>query len=408
MVSRVHLANTTPCGRGALGVCARMVRAQPSLVVAADYVAKAHVLQERLHRFGLNGCGAPRLVGVNIGERKVSQTVMVTGGAGYIGAQTCKALSQAGFTPVVYDNLSTGNIWAVRWGPFEHGDIRDGAAVRAAMEKHKPVGVIHFAAMALVGESMTDPSTYYRANVGGLCEVLDAGRASNVEAVVFSSSCAVYGSPERVPIDEATPHNPINPYGASKAMGERVLADYAAAYGLRYAALRYFNAAGADPEAGLGEARAIETHLMPLAVDALLGRRAALKRFGDDFPTRDGTAVRDYVHVMDLAEAHVKALRALLAGSASKIMNLGTGHGATVREVIDAVSRIGGKEMPVEQAPRRAGDPPELVADAAEARAFLGPDGLARSELDEIVASTLAWRTSPIYERWLASQGTSD
>ncbi len=334
----------------------------------------------------------------------MTKTVLVTGGAGYIGAQTCKALAKAGFTPVVYDNLSTGNIWAVKWGPFEHGDICDGARVRAVFDKWQPVGVIHFAALALVGESMSEPSIYYRTNVGGLVEVLDAFRSIGGKAFVFSSSCAVYGAPEQMPIDEATPMNPINPYGASKAMGERVLADYHQAVGLRYAALRYFNAAGADPEAGLGEARVIETHLMPLAVDAMLGRGGTLKRMGDDFPTRDGTAVRDYVHVMDLADAHVKALRSLLAGGDSLIMNLGTGHGASVSEVIEAVSRIGGAETPVEQAPRRPGDPPELVADSASARAFLGPDALKRSVLDEIVASTIAWRTSDGYARWLASQ----
>ncbi|MEM6825911.1 MAG: UDP-glucose 4-epimerase GalE [Pseudomonadota bacterium] len=336
----------------------------------------------------------------------MTKNILVTGGAGYIGAQTCKALSASGFTPVVYDNLSTGNIWSVQWGPFEHGDICDGARLRAVMDKVQPVGIIHFAALALVGESMTDPAIYYRTNVGGLVEVLDACRGAGVENVVFSSSCAVYGAPERMPIDEATPQNPINPYGASKAVGERVLADYSAAFGIRYAALRYFNAAGADPEAGLGEARAIETHLVPLAVDALLGRRPALKRMGDDFPTRDGTAVRDYVHVIDLAEAHVKALRSLLAGGASRVMNLGTGHGASVSEVIEAVSRIGGKPMPVEQAPRRPGDPPELVADPKAAREFLGPDALERSKLDAIVESTIRWRTSPVYDRWLASQGT--
>lgn len=335
----------------------------------------------------------------------MSKTVLVTGGAGYIGSQTCKSLADAGFEPVVFDNLATGNQWAVKWGPFEHGDIRDGARVRTIVEKYKPVGIIHFAAATLVGESMTDPSGYYRANLGGLMEVVDAGMANGMEAFVFSSSCAVYGAPDQVPINESTPHNPINPYGASKSMGERILADYAQAYDLKYAALRYFNAAGADPEAGLGEARAIETHLMPLAVDALLGRRPALKRMGDDFPTRDGTAVRDYVHVMDLADAHVKAMKSLLAGGETRVLNLGTGDGATVSEVIEAVSRIGGKEMPVEQAPRRAGDPPELVADSAAARAFLGPTALDRSKLDEIVQSTLEWRTSDAYERWLFSQG---
>ena len=337
----------------------------------------------------------------------MTKAVLVTGGAGYIGAQTCKALSEAGFTPIVYDNLSTGNLWAVQWGPFEHGDICDGARLRAVVHKHQPIGVIHFAALALVGESMSDPAIYYRTNVGGLVEVLDACRWGGVENVVFSSSCAVYGAPDRMPIDEATPHNPINPYGASKAMGERVLADYGAALGMRYTALRYFNAAGADPEAGLGEARAIETHLVPLAVDALLGRRPALKRMGDDFPTRDGTAIRDYVHVIDLAEAHVKSLRSLIAGGEPRIMNLGTGSGASVSEVIEAVSRIGGKEMPVEQAPRRPGDPPELVADPSAVRAFLGHDALQRSDLDAIVESTLKWRTSSVYDRWLESQGSA-
>jgi UDP-glucose-4-epimerase GalE len=317
--------------------------------------------------------------------------VLVTGGAGYIGSHACKALAAAGYRPVTYDNLSIGNRWAVRWGPLERGDILDTTRLHEVFRAHRPVGVLHFAALALVGESMQAPGLYYRTNVAGAVNVLDACRIHGVPAFVFSSTCAIYGTPERMPIAEDAPARPINPYGASKLMVERILDDYDMAYGLRHVALRYFNAAGADPEAGIGEARDVETHLVPLALDAILGRRPPLQVFGDDYPTADGTAVRDYIHVSDLAEAHVRALGLLLAGDASCKLNLGTGHGYSVRQVLDAAAAVAGRPVPHAIAPRRAGDPPELVADPRAAFALLGQDLTARSSLEHIIETAWAW-----------------
>lgn len=320
--------------------------------------------------------------------------VLVTGGAGYIGSHACKALASAGYTPVTYDNLSIGNRRAVRWGPLEIGDIRDGARLAEVLCAHRPVGVMHFAALALVGESMTEPGLYYRLNVGGAQSVMDAARAAGIEAFVFSSTCAIYGTPEALPITEATPKAPINPYGASKLMVERILEDYAVAYGFRSAALRYFNAAGADPETEIGEARAVETHLIPLAIDAMLGRRPPLKVLGTDYPTPDGTAIRDYIHVADLASAHVRALERLIDGAPSFACNLGTGTGRSIRQVLETIGRLAGREVPHETAPRRPGDPAELVADTMLSRELLG-DGLTpRSDLDTIMATALDWHRS--------------
>lgn len=322
--------------------------------------------------------------------------VIVTGGAGYIGSHAAKALSRAGYEPVAYDNLSIGNASAVRWGPLELGDIADRARLGEVFRRHRPVGVLHFAALALVGESMTEPGLYYRTNVGGALAVMDAARAAGVEAFVLSSTCAVYGVPPPGPIGEATPPAPINPYGASKLMAERMLADHGAAYGLPYMALRYFNAAGADPEGEIGELRARETHLVPLAVDAMLGRRPPVGVLGTDYPTPDGTAIRDYVHVSDLADAHVRALERLRGGGGSGVLNLGTGRGHSVREVLAAVERAGGAPVPREDRPRRPGDPPSLVADAAAARAALGDGLTARSDLDTIVSTALAWHRGEV------------
>jgi UDP-arabinose 4-epimerase len=321
-------------------------------------------------------------------------TVLVTGGAGYIGSHACKALAAAGYRPVTYDNLSIGNRWAVRWGPLERGDILDTTRLHEVIKAYRPVGVLHFAALALVGESMQAPGLYYRTNVAGAVNLLDACRIHEVPAFVFSSTCAVYGTPERMPIAEDAPQRPINPYGASKLMVERVLDDYDMAYGLRHVALRYFNAAGADPDGEIGEARDVETHLVPLALDALLGRRPPLKVFGDDYPTPDGTAVRDYIHVSDLAEAHVRALGLLLAGGPSRKLNLGTGHGYSVRQVLDAAAAVAGRPVPHGLAPRRAGDPPELVADPRAAFALLGQDLTARSGLARIVETAWAWHAA--------------
>jgi UDP-arabinose 4-epimerase len=317
--------------------------------------------------------------------------VLVTGGAGYIGSHACKALAAAGYLPVTYDNLSIGNRWAVRWGPLERGDILDAARLHEVFRAHRPVAVMHFAALALVGESMAAPGLYYRTNVGGVLTLADAARIHDVEALVFSSTCAVYGTPERMPIDEDTPKRPINPYGASKLMAERILEDFAMAHGLRHMALRYFNAAGADPECEIGERRDVETHLVPLALDAILGRRPPLRVFGDDYPTPDGTAIRDYIHVSDLAAAHVRALDRLLDGGPSAKFNLGTGRGYSVREVLDAAARVAGRPVPHETAPRRPGDPPALVADPAAAAAALGGELTGRSNLETIIETAWAW-----------------
>jgi UDP-arabinose 4-epimerase len=317
--------------------------------------------------------------------------VLVTGGAGYVGSHACKALTLAGFTPVTFDNFSTGNRWAVRFGPLEPGDILDLATVHSAFKRHRPIAVMHFAGAALVGESMREPALYWRQNLTGTLNLVEACRIHEVGAFVFSSTCAVYGTPERVPIDEEAPKAPINPYGASKLAAERLLADAAMAYGLRFAALRYFNAAGADPEGEIGEHRPVETHLIPLLLDAVLGLRPPLQVLGTDYPTPDGTAIRDYVHVADLAVAHVRALEHLLAGGGSLVCNLGTGEGHSVRQVIEAAERITGRPVPRVEAPRRPGDPPRLVADPglARERFRLLPSNLAG--LERILETAWAW-----------------
>jgi UDP-arabinose 4-epimerase len=316
-------------------------------------------------------------------------TVLVTGGAGYIGSHACKALANAGYTPVVYDSLVYGHEWAVKWGPFERGDILDAARLAEVFGKHRPSAVMHFAAFAYVGESVTDPAKYYRNNVVGTLNLLDAMRTAGVDKLVFSSTCATYGSPAETPIREDMPQAPINPYGASKLMIERVLADYAAAYGLKSVALRYFNAAGADPDGEVGEDHEPETHLIPLAL-AAAGMGPKLILHGDDYETPDGTCIRDYVHVSDIAEAHVLALKALEAGSALRpAYNLGGGAGASVAEVIAAAARVTGRPVPFTVGPRRPGDPPVLVADASLAAADLG--WRPRHDLEQMLATAWGW-----------------
>lgn len=318
-------------------------------------------------------------------------TVLVTGGAGYVGSHACKALRAAGFTPVTYDNLSTGNRWAVRFGPLEPGDVLDLATLHLAFKRHRPIAVMHFAGAALVGESMREPALYWRQNLTGTLNLVEACRIHEVRTFVFSSTCAVYGTPERVPIDEETPKAPINPYGASKLAVERLLADASMAYGLRYAALRYFNAAGADPEGEIGEHRPVETHLVPLMLDAILGLRPPLRVLGTDYPTPDGTAIRDYVHVADLAVAHVRALERLLAGEDPLVCNLGTGEGHSVRQVIEAAERVTGRRVPRVEAPRRPGDPPALVADARRALRELRLLPANPMGLERILETAWAW-----------------
>ncbi len=318
--------------------------------------------------------------------------VLVTGGAGYVGSHTAKALAGAGFEPVVFDNLSTGFRSAVRYGPLAEGELEDAAFIRKTLESYGIESVLHFAASISVGESVENPQKYFSNNVVNTLHLLDAMVSTGVRNLVFSSSAAVYGNPERTPIPEDHRKNPTSPYGESKLMMERAIQWYAQAYSLRWAALRYFNASGADPAGELGEDHDPETHLIPLVIDAALGRRPHVQIFGTDYPTPDGTAIRDYIHVTDLAEAHVLALRSLVAGGQSVALNLGTGKGHSVREVVAAIERVSKLKVPYRDAPRRAGDPAILVADPARASDTLGwkPQ---RQELDTIVEDAWKWAT---------------
>lgn len=318
------------------------------------------------------------------------QAVLVTGGAGYIGSHACKALAQAGFQPVTYDNLVYGHVESVRWGPFEEGDILDRARLHDVIRLYNPVAIMHFAAFAYVGESVANPGKYYHNNVVGSLNLLGAARDHRIDKFVFSSSCATYGVPATVPISEDSPQQPINPYGASKLMVERMLADFGHAHGLRYATLRYFNAAGADAEGQIGEDHDPETHLIPLAIQAALSGSPELAIFGTDYLTPDGTAIRDYIHVTDLAEAHVLALTNLLSGRASMALNLGTGSGHTVRQVVDMVSAVTGQKVPLRLADRRVGDPPSLVANPSQAERVLNWRAT-RSDLRNIIQTAVQW-----------------
>ena len=320
----------------------------------------------------------------------MAQTVLVTGGAGYIGSHACKALAQAGYTPVTYDNLSRGHRHTVRWGPLVEGDIGDRAAVLAALREHRISSVMHFAAFAYVGESGTNPALYYSNNVVGTLALLDAMREAEVDRLVFSSSCATYGEPDVVPMAETTLQRPVNAYGETKLVMERVLHWYGQAYGLRSVCLRYFNASGCDRGGEIGEEHDPETHLIPLVLRAALGSGPPISIFGTDYPTPDGTAIRDYIHVDDLAVAHVRALGYLEQGGASTALNLATGQGYSVRDIIAAVARAVGHEVPHREAPRRIGDPPALVADPSLARAVLGWRAEC-SDLETIIGTALAW-----------------
>lgn len=319
--------------------------------------------------------------------------VLVTGGAGYVGSHCCKALAFAGFRPIVYDNLSTGHDWAVKWGPLEQGDVLDRARLDEVIAKHKPVAALHFAALSQVGESMTQPARYWRVNVAGSLTLLEALIAAEVKCFVFSSTAAIFGIPDRVPIVEDQLHAPINPYGQSKLAVEHILKDFTAAYGLRATALRYFNAAGADAQSEIGEDHSPESHLIPLVLDAAAGRRPDIAMFGEDYPTPDGTCLRDYIHVADLADAHVLALKRLLGGGETRFFNLGNGNGFSVREVIATAKQVTGRDFAVRVAARRAGDPPSLVADATQAKATLGwaPQ---RAALQVQIADAWRWHQS--------------
>lgn len=316
--------------------------------------------------------------------------VLVTGGAGYVGSHACKALASAGHEPIVYDNLSQGHEAAVRWGPLELGDIMDGDRLDDVFSRHRPDAVMHFAALSVVGESVAYPSRYYRSNIAGTIELLDAMRRASVENIVFSSTAAVYGIPAVSPIVEDIAKAPINPYGFTKLAIEHALADYGRAYGLRWAALRYFNAAGADPDGEIGELHDPETHAIPLAIKAALGGGGVFRLFGEDYPTPDGTCVRDYIHVSDLGVAHEKAIAYVVAGGESRAFNLGTSGGTSVREIISAVGQAVGEPVPVIAAPRRAGDPPVLVADASAANTILEWTPT-MSSIENIALTATAW-----------------
>jgi UDP-arabinose 4-epimerase len=315
--------------------------------------------------------------------------ILVTGGAGYIGSHACKALAAKGFVPVTYDNLSRGNRWAVKWGPFENGDIADPQRLRAVLEKYHPVAVMHFAAYAYVGESVQQPLLYYQNNFAATAVLLRTVLDFRCIPVVFSSSCASYGVPEHVPIPEDHPQRPINPYGHSKLFVERMLADLHLACGLPWMALRYFNAAGADPDGEIGEAHDPETHLIPLVL-AAARTRLPVRIFGTDYDTRDGTCVRDYVHVSDIADAHVRALDHLLKERKSCALNLANASGYSVREVIATAEKVCGNRIRVEIAPRRPGDPPTLIGNATRARSLLGWQPR-RSDLEMQIRDSWNW-----------------
>jgi UDP-glucose-4-epimerase GalE len=313
--------------------------------------------------------------------------ILVTGGAGYIGSHVCKLLAATGFGPIVYDNLSRGNRWAVKFGPLEVGDLSDTIRLREVLEKHRPQAVMHFAAFAYVGESVANPLLYYRNNIGETTSLLQAIVEFEPMPVVFSSTCATYGVPNVIPIAEGHSQRPINPYGYSKLVVERLLADLDIAHNLRSVSLRYFNAAGADPDGEIGEAHDPEPHLIPLVLAAARDG-TSIKVFGDDYDTADGTCIRDYIHVFDIADAHVRALKYLIEGGKSCALNLANARGYSVREVIATAERVTGKPIRVEIAPRRPGDPAVLIGSSERARELLGWKP-ARSEL--VVQIQDAW-----------------
>jgi UDP-glucose 4-epimerase len=324
----------------------------------------------------------------------MAQRVLVTGGAGYIGAHACKALARAGFEPVVFDNLSTGWADAVKWGPFVRGDLMERAGIEAALAEFRPVAVMHFAALSLVGDSMKDPAQYWRVNTGGALHLLEACAAAGIRNFVFSSTCATYGDQDGVLLNEETAQRPINAYGGSKLAIEQMLRDFGMAYGIAHVIFRYFNVAGADPEGEIGEQHLPETHLVPLLLETVAGKRPALTVFGTDYPTPDGTCVRDYVHVTDLAEAHVLGLRRLLDGKGNGVFCLGTGRGFSVREVIEASRAVTNREVPVVIGGRRPGDAASLVSSSTHAINELGWEPQ-HSTLRQMIGDAWAWAQKP-------------
>ncbi|MDB5604542.1 MAG: galE [Bradyrhizobium sp.] len=320
------------------------------------------------------------------------ENILVAGGAGYIGSHTCLDLFNKGFRPVVYDNLSNGHAEFAKWGPLETGDIRDRKKLDEVLKKYKPQAIIHFAAAIEVGESVRDPGAYYENNVAGTITLLRAAQAAGIDKIVFSSTCATYGVPSSIPMDEAHAQVPINPYGRSKLIVEQILQDLDRHQGFRSCILRYFNAAGADPEGRIGEWHSPETHAIPIAMDAAMGRRPYFQVLGTDYDTRDGSCVRDFVHVLDLADAHTRAIEHLLNNGTSQALNLGTGHGTTVKELLDTVRNVVGRGFDVRYGPRREGDSPALVADNALARRTIGWSP--RHDLRSIIDTAWNWHSN--------------
>lgn len=318
----------------------------------------------------------------------MSRSVLVTGGAGFIGSQVCKALATADFTPVAYDTLEKGHEWAVKWGPLERADIGDRDRLDAAFTRHKPAAIIHLAGYIEVGESMRDPERYRHNNIDKSLTLIEAAEAHGVAHFVFSSTCAIYGTPKREALDEGHPFGPVSVYGETKLEVEKALR--APDRKVRAVCLRYFNAAGADPDGEIGEAHDPESHLMPLAIDAMLGYGKPLTVFGDDWDTPDGTCIRDYVHVADLADAHVRALDYVAKGGTEPAFNLGSGHGYSVKQLIETTGRLGGSPVPHSVGPRRPGDPPKLVADTTLVRRELGWSP--GRDLDAQIDDAIRWR----------------
>lgn len=323
-------------------------------------------------------------------EKIKEYKILITGGAGYIGSHTAKLMHKLGYELIIFDNLSRGYKELTKWGKFIHGDLSDKELLKDILVRYNVGAVIHFAAFAYVGESMNMPAVYYANNVGGTINLLFAMVEAKVNYIVFSSSCATYGNPNKIPIEECHPQNPINPYGNSKYMVERILADFDQAYGLKYTTLRYFNAAGADPEGEVGELHNPETHLIPNILRKLLGEIESLSIWGTDYETRDGTCIRDYVHVNDLAVGHIASLNMMFDEKKSFVFNLGTGTGHTVKEVIDVVEKITGEKVGFIEKPRRAGDPPILVADYGKAQRELGWSPK-ESKISNIVETAWNW-----------------
>jgi UDP-glucose 4-epimerase len=318
--------------------------------------------------------------------------ILVAGGAGYIGSHTCLDLFNKGFTPIVYDNLSNGHAEFAKWGPLEIGDIRDRNKLDEVLRRYKPEAIVHFAAAIEVAESVQNPGAYYDNNVGGTIGLIRSAQAAGIDKIVFSSTCATYGIPSSIPMNEAHAQSPINPYGRSKLIVEQILKDLDLYQGLRSFILRYFNAAGADPEGRIGEWHSPETHAIPIAIETALGRRPHFQVLGTDYDTRDGSCVRDFVHVLDLADAHTRAIEHLLNNGTSHALNLGSGDGTTVKELLQAVQHVVGRDFEIKYGPRREGDSPALVADNALARQTIGWSP--RHDLKSIIASAWNWHSN--------------